>query len=125
MAGPNARDDFGGFLKHYGIKGMRWGVRKKGDKGPAVEKRPKSADHVEAVALKKKRPSELSNAELKKLNERMNLEQNYQRLMAGNPSKYAQGLKTTQDILKTAGQAYNTYNSPLVKELRKSLTNLN
>lgn len=114
-------------VKHYGIKGMKWGVRRKeGADGRVVggSKRPASSDHTEAQALRKKKVSELSNAELRRLNDRMNLEQNYARLMANNPSKFSKGLKTTQEILKTAGQAYNTYNSPLVKELRKSLTNL-
>lgn len=128
MAGSNAGFDLDEFLdstlKHYGVLGMKWGKRK-ADNSASVVRRPKSSDHVEAVALKKKRPSELSNAELRRLNDRMNLEQNYARLMANNPSKFSKGAKITQDILKTAGQAYNTYNSPLVKELRKSLTNLN
>jgi hypothetical protein len=128
VAGPDTVDDI---LAHYGIKGMRWGVRRKeGSDGRVIgkaggSKRPASNDHREAQELKKKKLSELSNSELRKLNERMNLEQNYSRLMQNNPSSMGRGLKVTQDLLKAAGQAYNTYNSPLVKELRKGLTNLN
>jgi hypothetical protein len=109
-----------GILAHYGVPGMRWGKRKPGTGTPS--KRVASADHTEAKALKKKRPAELSNAELKKLNERMNLEQNYMRLMSNNPSKLRQGAQITSELLKLANQGYSAYNSPVVKEIKKALT---
>ena len=58
-------------LKHYGVLGMKWGHRK--------QSRPMSEDAKKAKNLKKKKVSEMSNSELKRLNERMNLEQNYKR----------------------------------------------
>lgn len=129
-SGDDMNDPVNSFLKHYGIKGMKWGVRRReGSDGRVIRggssKRATSEDHNEARALKTKRLSELSNDELRRLNERMNLEQNYTRLMANNSSDLSKGLKVTQDILKTAGQLYNTYNSPMVKEIRKSMTKLN
>ena len=66
-------------LYHYGILGMKWGRRKS----------RMSQDAREAKALKKKKVSEMSNAELKKLNERRNLERNYKNL---NPSAIAKGV---------------------------------
>lgn len=66
-------------LKHYGVLGMKWGRRK--------QSRPMSEDAKTAKNLKKKKVSEMSNTELKKLNERMNLEQNYKRLNANTVSR--------------------------------------
>lgn len=85
------------FLKHYGVKGMKWGVRKdrasgvgdsvkkKAAKG-AVEvaktynkARPKSTDAAEAIRIRRQRHTKginsLSNQELQALVQRMNLEQ--------------------------------------------------
>jgi len=56
------------FLEHHGVKGMKWGVRKKrGSAGPAA---PGPPHH-----------STLSNEDLKKHIDRMNLEQQYSRLV--------------------------------------------
>lgn len=49
-----------------------------------------SDDAKEANAIKKKKVSEMSNAELRKLNERQNLERNYKSL---NPSIISRGAK--------------------------------
>ena len=58
-------------LLHYGIKGMKWGVRRKRDSKTG---RVQSEDSKTIDALRKKHVSELSNAEIKKINERLNLE---------------------------------------------------
>lgn len=71
-------------LYHYGVLGMKWGVRR------GRKSRPMSDDAREASNIKKKKVSEMSNAELKKLNERMNLERNYSQL---NPSAVKRGAK--------------------------------
>ena len=82
-------------LQHHGILGMKWGVRryqnKDGSLTPAGRKRQKMSDDAkEAKVLKKKKLSELSNAELRKLNDRQNLERNYKQL---NPSIIDRGAK--------------------------------
>jgi hypothetical protein len=71
-------------LEHFGVLGMRWGKRRKqsgsrSDKltTKRVKRSEVSDDHREKQGLKKKRVSEMSNAELKKLNERMQLEKQY------------------------------------------------
>lgn len=89
-------------LYHWGIKGMKWGVRKD---------RKVSEDAATAKALKKKKLDELSNAELKKLNERKNLEQQYKNL---NPGVIKKGLKfvgAAAAVLGTAAALYNNGNS--------------
>ena len=62
-------------LKHYGVLGMRWGVRKRrrgyGD----------SEDSVKARAALKKNINEMSNKELQDANNRMRLENDYKDLV--------------------------------------------
>ena len=86
-------------LQHHGVKGMKWGVRryqnKNGTLTAAGKKRAKSEDHLRAKELKKKKLSQLSNAELKELNNRMNLESQYKNLKRNNVSagrKFVQGV---------------------------------
>lgn len=86
-------------LYHFGIKGMKWGVRryqnKDGSLTPAGKKREKSEDYVRAKDLKKKRLSELSNDELRELNNRMQLESTYRNLKKQNISA---GTKFVHDV---------------------------
>jgi ribulose 1,5-bisphosphate synthetase/thiazole synthase len=60
-------------LKHYGILGMRWGVRRK-------RQGPDSEDSVRARAHLKKNVNEMSNKELREANERIRLEQEHKNL---------------------------------------------
>lgn len=91
------------YLTHHGIKGMKWGVRryqnKDGSLTPAGKKRHSkwSEDARTAADIKKKKVSQMSNAELKKVNERVRLEQEYSRL---NPSAVKRGLAV---VTATAG----------------------
>ena len=83
-------------LMHYGRKGMKWGQSIFGKK-----RTPKSDDYVRAKQLKKKKLSQLSNAELKELNNRMQLESNYRNLKKQNVSM---GKKFVQDVLYESGK---------------------
>lgn len=82
-------------LYHYGIRGMKWGVRRYQNKDGSLTDAGKkkysswSDDAKTADSIKKKRVSEMSNAELKKVNERVRLEQEYSRL---NPNVIKKGL---------------------------------
>lgn len=110
---------------------MKWGVRRDGSGGrfsrrskPEPPPVKKSQDTREAEKLRKKSAQELSNAELKRLNERLNLEQNYSRLTQEKStiSKGASHVKTALDVVRTINDVYNAYNSPMVKTVRKLLT---
>lgn len=57
-------------LKHWGILGMHWGVRKARSSGPDTS----SSDHKVARDLRKKKISELSNDEIRKITSRLQLE---------------------------------------------------
>lgn len=86
-------------LYHHGVKGMRWGRRKsRTSSGTTMFKRSsnQSEDHVRAKALKKKKLSQMSNAELKELNNRMQLESQYKNLKKQNIST---GRKFVQDVM--------------------------
>lgn len=108
-----------GELYHAGIKGMRWGVRRfqnpDGTLTAAGKKRQakeasKSDDHVEASRIKKKKISEMSNSELKKLNERTRLEQEYSRLNKGPIRKGWAFVAGAVGIMSTTLALYNQSN---------------
>jgi len=65
-------------LEHVGILGMHWGHHKSG--GESTGTKGPSADHVTVQTLKKKKLSDMSNAELKTLTSRLNLEKSYKEL---------------------------------------------
>lgn len=79
-------------LAHYGIKGMKWGVRRtKNSKG---QFEPDDAEeHVRARTLhtvaKKQGTRKLTNRDLEDLNKRLNLEQNYTNLTGKTQQKGA------------------------------------
>jgi hypothetical protein len=111
-------------LQHWGIKGMKWGVRryqnKDGSLTPAGQKRydEMSDDAKYAHNTKKKSVEQMSNAELKKLNERTRLEQEYDRL---NPGTIKKGWKYVAGTVAVMGTALALYdNSNRILKLGKT-----
>jgi hypothetical protein len=95
-------------LQHYGVKGMKWGVRKKGTGR-------QSTDYKKTVPLRNRDHRELSNKQIQKVNARINLEQNYSKL---NPTKAQIGAKAVKGLLATfttAASFYTLANSPAGK----------
>lgn len=105
-------------LEHHGVKGQRWGVRRyqpypKGSKkkgkviGKAAKKEKNlSEDAKNARELRKRSIDELTNVELRKLNERTQLERNYKQL---NPSKVKQGMAVAGTIAAGMGTVITLY----------------
>jgi hypothetical protein len=106
-------------LEHYGTKGMKWGVRKKNvpKQGPSAD--AKSA-HRHLIKATVSGPQALTNKQLKEVNERLNLEQNYAKL-SYNPSAAKKILDTVFKTGKTVNEAVAFANSPAGKALQTSL----
>lgn len=96
-------------LYHYGVLGMKWGVRRdRSRSGGSRKKRSMSDDARDAYTIKKKKVSQMSNSELKKLNERSRLEQEYSRL---NQKSVSRGWKYVATAAGVMGTALSVYNS--------------
>ena len=110
-------------LCHHGVKGMKWGVRH--DKKSTVSKKKRSKQEdwseeaKEANLIKKKRVNQMTNSELRKLNERQNLERQHQQL---NPSAISKGMKYVTTAAAVTGTALTIYaNSEKIIKLGKPI----
>lgn len=105
----------GDHLSHYGVRGMKWGVRRK--IGPNGRVQKGSVDFRTTKELRKRPSHTLSNMQLKKVNERMQLEQKFSQM---NPSKKEKGRMKVKAMIAAGGTAisvYNMVNSPAGKAL--------
>ena len=84
-------------LQHWGIKGMRWGIRRKRDSKTGKV----SSDAQKASKLRGKKLSEMSNEELKTLNTRLQLERTYKDLSKKDTSA---GKKFVSQVLQESGK---------------------
>lgn len=73
-------------LKHYGVRGQRWGVRK----------RVVSADYRAVSSLRGKKLHEMSNDEIRTIATRMDLERRHRELQ---PSRIKRGAKGVSNVL--------------------------
>lgn len=107
---------------------MRWGRRKSTDsggnsknkaKGTIEKTRTPSEDHKKKITLKKKRTYEMSNAELKELTNRLQLEKQYKDL---RPEQVNKGLKIVKDVTAagtTLASLYALSKTPLARDIIK------
>lgn len=107
-------------LVHWGIKGQKWGIRryqnKDGSLTPAGKKRysEESEDYRRVKELRKKPLHALSNAELKDLNNRLQLESQYKNL---KKQHIGLGQKFVQDVAyKTAKNTASEYAKKYAKK---------
>lgn len=112
-------------LEHYGVRGMHWGVRTRGQvsvgnkvKGKFDKTVTSHPEAQEFSKLRKKKSHELSNEELKKVTQRGELLTKFHRM---NPSNLTKGKATVASILALGGTATSMialYNGPLGQKLR-------
>lgn len=116
------------FLEHFGVRGMKWGVRRGGaSKSSKPKARSVTKMSMDAVAAKKHKATAkksstdaLSNKDLQALVTRMNLEQQYKKLAEKEGNTITKGqsaVRTVLGVVKTANDVYTTVNSPGVKVL--------
>lgn len=132
-------------LAHYGVKGMRWGVRRSSSSGPqkiVVKAKPgkklktsggkghSATKEARAAAIarqkgKKSTLESLTNQELSSAIKRMQLEKQFSELSsARNTSIIARGQRITKELLgvgNTANDAVRFTSSPAGSKLRDEL----
>lgn len=96
-------------LLHYGVKGQQWGVRRKrGSDGRVKGSGAKPSSDFRSTKDLRKRPAHtLSNMQLKKINERMQLESKFSQM---NPGRKERGRQRVKAILGTATAGVSMYN---------------
>jgi len=96
------------YLEHFGILGMKWGKKK--NKNINI-----SDDHKVKNLIKQKNLKELSNSEIKKINERIQLEKQYKELTKETKSA---GRKFVEELLTNQAKEF------AANYVRKQLTKL-
>ena len=107
-------------IYHAGVKGMKWGVRRRESGGGSSKPAYKQSGDSKAAAKLRNRPvGSMSNKQLKTLNERKRLEMEYSRM---NPGKLERGHNVIKGVLAVAGTAgaiYGLAKSPMMQDVIK------
>lgn len=125
MTTLNSGMSYEDYLEHYGVKGMRWGRRRASSdsSSSASDSTPKKAKKVKPA---KPDVKSMSDEELRKRLNRLQMEQQYAKL-TGTPagkSKLERGkdvYKKTMTIIETGNKIYGAYNSPAGKIIREQV----
>lgn len=98
--------DESAYLEHFGVLGMKWGRRKgksssSGSSRPKKTKRVRDPENAELRRIQKKKPSEMSNDELSRANQRLNLESQYRQLNSRDMSSGKTWVKNAAILVGT------------------------
>jgi hypothetical protein len=114
------------FLAHYGVRGMKWGVRRNrsGKSGTQTHHQPGDAtDHTRARQLHSSAKTHgtrvLTNKDLEDLNRRLNLEQQYSKLTQGNAGGNGGGKKAVKTGSKWMASVLNNVGKQVAAEVIK------
>ena len=97
-------------IMHFGVLGMKWGVRRKKNSVSRKEQKKRankktSRDYNETEFLRKRKVKSLSNAQLKKAIARMQLEKQYKDLSKNDKNKLQKfGEKFLKDLMTSSTQ---------------------
>lgn len=109
------------FLKHYGVLGMKWGVRKRKVPVQSSNSRPRR-QRIDYDEPPRRR---MSNKELNARVKRLRLEQEYAKLTArpNTPSRIEQAVKVAGTIAAVSGTALTIYkNMNEISKIAKKVT---
>jgi len=117
-------------LQHFGIRGMKWGIRRfqnpDGTLTPAGKERYRkkgySDDYITARSLKGKGYKKLSDRDLKRVVKRLDTEKRFRELSI---NEYAKGMEVAKMILSvgtTIAGIYGLSQTPLGKAIQGRLT---
>lgn len=113
-------------LAHFGVLGMKWGVRRRtGSNGLVTSGRKtknKSEDFLKSREAKAKGYKNLSTKELQDLTKRMQLEKQFRELTV---SDYTRGMEVAKAVLSvgtTMASIYALSQTPLGQAAKKALT---
>lgn len=112
-------------IEHYGVKGMRWGVRRGKTSGPSpgASEDSRRAYDARAKVGKKGNTDKLSNSELRALVDRMNLERQFSTLSSQSKQK-SPAKKFVSDVLVNVGkqQVQQVVSREATKQVAKLLS---
>lgn len=111
-------------LKHYGILGMKWGIRRSPEQLKRAGSRSKSRSSDDShddykKAHKSSSVKSMSNSELRERINRLQMEKQYKQLTSSETSK---GRKFVQDVI--VGAAKQTATNYVSKYMTKGLDSL-
>lgn len=108
-------------LAHFGIPGMKWGVRRNLGPDGRVKKTPatnKSEDYVKTRNIKSKGYKNMSDDELKKVTQRMQLEKQMRDLTISEKTRGMEVAKAILAIGTTAASIYALSTTPLGQAIK-------
>lgn len=114
------------YIYHSGILGMRWGVRKSsrsGSSGGSKRRSEGSQEYKTTRKLLKKKTKNLSNAELKELTSRFQLEKQYKDLKPVSVKRGMDAAKTITAAGATIGSLYALSKTPLAQGVKSAVLN--
>ena len=111
-------------LAHYGILGMKWGVRRAIGPDGLVRKtlginQNRHEDYTKARALKKKGYKNLSTKELQVLNQRLQLEKNHRQLRTDDTLRGLDAVKAVTTVGTSLAALYALSTTPLGQNIKQ------
>ena len=119
------------FLEHYGVRGMKWGVRRtrsqlsssRSKRDAKKASRAASEDTKRHAKNRSRGTKALSDSELRELVNRMNMEQNYGRMNKGKVAKGTAKIAAILAVGKTVNDVIAFVDSPAGQFLNAAIGN--